>query len=99
MTSRAVLIFREKLTDAEGNLTEAVLWRVPITPSYPEGIRYRLAWIRRGEERPAVLYDNHSPKGHHRHVEGQEEAYEFADPGQLRDDFLRDVSRVRGRGQ
>ncbi len=68
---RAVPIFREKLTDTEGNLTEAVRWRVPVAPSYPEGIRYRLARIRRGEERPAVLYDNHALKGHHRHVEGQ----------------------------
>lgn len=99
MTSRAVLIFREKLTDGDSNLTEAVLWRVPITPSYPEGIRYRLAWVRCGQTRPAVPYDNHSPKGHHRHVEDHEEAYALVDAGRLRDDFLRDVSRLRGRGQ
>ena len=94
--ARAVLIFRERLTDAEGNLTEVVIWRVPVGPSYPDGIRYRLAWIRRGEKRPAVLYDNHAPKGHHRHVEGHEEVYDFLDPDRLRDDFLHDVSRVKG---
>ena len=93
---RAILIFREKLTDTEGNLTEVVIWHVPVGSSYPDGIRYRLAWIRRGEERPTVLYDNHAPKGHHRHVEDHEEAYEFLDPDRLRNDFVRDVSRLRG---
>lgn len=64
--------------------------------SYPEGIRYRLAWIRHGEKLPAVLYDSHAPKGHHRHVAGREGAYEFLDPDRLRADFLQDVSRLRG---
>ena len=92
----AVLILRERLTDAEGNLTEVAIWRVPVGPSYPDGIRYRLAWIRYGEGQPAVLYDNHAPKGHHRHVEGHEEAYEFLDPDRLRGDFLQDITRLRG---
>ena len=42
-------------------------------------MRYRLAFVRRGEEKPAALYDNHSPKGHHRHVGGVEEPYGFVD--------------------
>jgi hypothetical protein len=94
--ARAVLIFREKLTDIEGNLTEVTIWRVPVGPSYPDGVRYRLAWIRSGEERPAVLYDNHAPKGHHRHVEGHEHAYDFLGPDRLQDDFRRDVLRAKG---
>ena len=93
---RAVLIFREKLTDVEGHLTEVAIWRVPVGPTYPDGVRYRLAWVRRGEERPTVPYDNHAPKGHHRHVEGREEAYDFLDPDRLRDDFRRDIARLKG---
>lgn len=95
--ARAVLILREKITDGEGNPTEVVMWRVPVGPSYPDGVRNRLAWIPHGQERPAVLYDNHAPKGHHRHVGEREEAYDFWDPDRLRTDFMRDVAHLRGR--
>jgi hypothetical protein len=61
-----------------------------------ERVRYRLAFVRRGEHAPAVLYDNHDPKGHHRHVEGAEEPYEFVDVDRLLADFAADVQRVIG---
>jgi hypothetical protein len=59
-------------------------------------VRYRLAFVRRSEERPDVLYDNHSPKGHHRHVQGVEEPYNFSGIDQLLADFITDVRRTRG---
>ena len=43
-----------------------------------------------------VLYDNHDPKGHHRHREGVEEAYEFVDVDGLLADFAADVGRMIG---
>ena len=43
-----------------------------------------------------MLYDNHAPKGHHRHMMGREEAYDFLGPDRLQDDFRRDVARVKG---
>ena len=43
----------------------------------PKVVRYRLAFIRSGEEAPAILYDNHHPKGHHRHIGEHEEPYDF----------------------
>jgi hypothetical protein len=61
--SRATLVLREKVIDDQGNILELVIWRVPATSRSPSGIRYRLAFVRQGEESPAVLYDNHSPKG------------------------------------
>ena len=69
---RARLILREKIIDEEGNLTEFVIWQIPGRHQEAERVRYRLAFIRRGEQTPAVLYDNHDPKGHHRHLEGVE---------------------------
>ena len=92
----AVLLLREKTTDEDGNLREMVIWRVPRTRQRPAGVRYRLALIRAGEQQPAILYDNHHPKGHHRHVAGTEEPYTFVDVGQLIADFLADVNRVLG---
>ncbi len=93
---RAVLVLREKVIDDQGNILELVIWRVPATSRSSSGVRYRLAFVRRGEEKPAVLYDNHSPKGHHRHVADVEEPYGFVDVDQLLVDFTADVQRVAG---
>lgn len=94
--ARAETLVQERGTDEQGNLYELVIWRVPVSPRQCEGVRYRLAFVRAGEKEPAVLYDNHHPKGHHRHLEGIEEAYEFLDADRLIEDFLGDVQRVRG---
>lgn len=94
---RARLVHREKLTDEQGNILDLAIWEVPATPNFPEGVRYRLAFVRRGTVGPAVLYDNHAPKGHHRHVEGVEQAYAFIDLAHLRTDFMADVRRLTER--
>jgi hypothetical protein len=59
-------------------------------------VKYRLAFIARDAADPAVLYDNHHPKGHHRHFEGVEEPYEFVDLDKLLADFQADVRRIKG---
>src|SRR5437660_958063 len=93
---RAILLFREKAITERGDLVEALVWRVAVTPRSPGGVRYRLAFVRHGESVPAVLYDNHAPKGHHRHVGGVEERYEFVDVDRLLADFMRDVRQASG---
>lgn len=93
---RARPVLREKVIDAKGNVMEAAIWSVPRSRSNPTGVRYRLAFIRRGEQVPAVLYDNHHPKGHHCHVEGIEEPYAFVDVDRLLADFTDDVRRILG---
>jgi hypothetical protein len=90
----AAEVLREKTTDEQGNVREMVIWEVAPNPRQPEGIRYRLALILAGEKQPAVLYDNHHPKGHHRHIEGVEEPYRFVDVDRLIADFMADVMRV-----
>jgi len=92
----AAVVLREKATDEQGNLREMVIWRVEPNPRQPEGLRYRLALIRAGERTPAVLYDNHHPKGHHRHIEGIEEPYAFIDLDHLIADFMAHVMRATG---
>ncbi len=90
------LLLREKAADERGNLYEATIWKVPASSRYREGIRYRLAFIRRGEAHRQYFEDNHHPKGHHRHVGQIEEPYEFEDVHRLVEDFQRDVRRVKG---
>jgi uncharacterized protein DUF6516 len=81
--AQAKLLRHRKWTDERGNLYEIVLWRVARNVRHPEGVRYRLAFIRSGQETPALLYDNHHPKGHHRHIGAVEEPYLFTTVEQL----------------
>jgi hypothetical protein len=94
--AQARLILRRKWTDERGNLYEIVIWKIDRSRLYPEAVRYRLAFIRCGEERPSLLYDNHQPKGHHRHVGTQEEPYAFVTARQLIADFLAEASTLAG---
>jgi len=90
---RAVNLFREKVTTAEGILVESKVWAVPKSAAYPEGVKYSFFAVY--AKRVLVGYDNHSPKGHHRHWNGREEPYAFRDFDTLRADFARDLAEVR----
>lgn len=94
--SQGRLVFAEKFTDEQGNLYEMSVWKVPTSNRYPDGVRYRLAFILRDEDAPAVLYDNHFPKGHHRHVYRHEAAYGFQGVAKLVEDFRKDVQQTKG---
>lgn len=84
---RAELYLQIKLTDDQGNIRDIVIWKVEPGPHTPEGMRYRLAFVPAGEPRPAVLYDNHPPKGHHRHIGGAQTLYRFETVAELLRDF------------
>ena len=93
----ANLLRRERYVDTDGDLVELVLWQVPRSAAYPDGIRYRLAFVLAGTTRPAVLYDNHHPKGHHRHRGAVQIAYTFSSIDRLLADFLTDVRHAKVR--
>ena len=90
---RAVNVFREKVTTAEGIIVESKVWAVPKSEAYPEGVKYSFFAVLGGKV--LVGYDNHSPKGHHRHWQGHEESYRFQDFDTLRADFARDLAKIR----
>ena len=90
-----ILLRREKYVDADGDLVELVLWQVPRSAEYPDGVRYRLGFLPAGTKRPAVLYDNQHPKGHHRHCGDMQTTYTFSTVDQLLADFLADVQRAK----
>lgn len=91
----AQLIHYLKLVDDAGATEERVIWCVPRSVTNPDGIRYRLAYIPKGAKTPAVLYDNHHPKGHHKHVSGHQAAYEFGGVERLLEDFRRDIEALK----
>jgi hypothetical protein len=71
---------------------EIVVWRLtePLIPS-THRFKYRLAYVVRG--RCVLRYDNERGKGDHRHVDGAEKPYRFANVESLLQDFSRDISR------
>ena len=62
------------------------LWEVAKTNKYPDGIKYSLIVInlKTGKK---VLMDNHTPKGHHYHLDDTEVEYQFNGVDQLIEDF------------
>jgi len=95
---RAVLLQHDEIYDEEGWRLVVKIWKVPTSRISPEGIDYSLSLISPEGER-AVGYDNHWPKGHHRHVLGEEGAYNYRGIDPLLADFRADVSALRRRGQ
>jgi hypothetical protein len=93
----AILLHREKYVDADRDLVELVLWQVDRSAAYPDGVRYRLAFLPAGTKRPAVPYDNHHPKGHHRHCGDMQITYDFSTVDRLIVDFLAEVQRAKAR--
>jgi hypothetical protein len=90
---KAAKVLHEKIRTAEGIVIELTVWQVARSTQYPEGFKYSFFAIRDGTV--LVGYDNHPPKGHHRHFGGIEEAYEFAGLEKLRADFTTDLEAAR----
>jgi hypothetical protein len=65
---------------------------VPVSARYPDGVRYRLALVDPFSGELWVLFDNHFPKGHHRHYrDGREGPYEFRSIEKLVEDYLKAI--------
>lgn len=75
-------------------LQEVRISTFPVSPDFPEGVRYSLCLVDRSTKEVVLLYDIHRGKSHRRHLRGQEEPYEFVNEDKLFDDFLRDVDLI-----
>jgi len=64
---RAILILSEKVPLDCGLLREVVVWSVPVSTKYPDGVKYHLALVDPLSGNVWLLFDNHYPKGHHQH--------------------------------
>ena len=69
------------------------IWELPSPKTGHQRVRYRLSLISPVGER-VVGYDNHHPKGDHKHHRGRETEYRYRDPETLVRDFLKDVEQV-----
>jgi hypothetical protein len=64
----ASLLLSEKVPLECGLLREVVVWAVPESAKYPDGVKYHLALVNPLSGEVVLLFDNHFPKGHHRHA-------------------------------
>ena len=89
---KAAKVFHEKFRTVEGVIVELKVFRVPKSGEFPEGYKYSFFAVFKGEV--LVGYDNHHPKGHHRHLKKIEIPYEFSNLEQLKDDFTKDLNQA-----
>ncbi|HXH73846.1 MAG TPA: DUF6516 family protein [Bacteriovoracaceae bacterium] len=72
--------------------TEAVvelkIWSIPVSKSFPEGIKYALFCVNKEFNEIVVGFDNHHPKGHHMHIGSEESEYSFESVDRLIKDFF-----------
>ena len=87
----AQLLLHERIIQPDGSLIEMKIWQVRKSSYYPLGVRYSLYLVKEG--RVLVGYDNHFPKGPHRHYGENEEEYEWVNIEKLIDDFKQDLKR------
>ena len=87
---KAIEFFRQKLVlnHKDGNrfaIFEIVIWKIPVSKDYPDGIKYR-AWVSENGE-TLFGFDNHKPKGPHLHIGDSEVGYVFRGMDALRADI------------
>ena len=89
------LILHRKRIHENGAIEESIVWVVPKSVKSPEGVRYRLAYIPKGEMKPSILFDNHHPKGHHKHIGSREMPYDYSTIEKLLIDFDGNVEEAK----
>lgn len=87
---RARLVFHEKRlvwspSLSSAGVVELRVWKVPRSKAYPEGRKFSLFLVARGEV--LVGIDNHKPKGPHLHLGREELAFRYTDDERLLQDF------------
>ncbi len=91
---KARLIHRFKNITPEGDIIEAVIWKVPnpLKPS-EHSHKYRMVYIVNGNR--VVGFDNERGKGDHCHLDGIERNYDFTTVEQLMADFIVEIEKRR----
>jgi hypothetical protein len=90
---KAALLLHEKIINDDSSIVEMKVWSMAKSSAYPLGVKYSLYWVR--DQKIIAGYDNHFPKGPHRHYGNKEETYEFVSVQKLLEDFKQDLRRLK----
>ena len=91
---KAQLLLNQRYDLDDDAFMELVIWRLPApVRGSKHSYKYRFALVE--NDVCTLRYDNEAGKGDHRHIDGQEFAYEFVDMDKLIADFRAEVSARR----
>jgi hypothetical protein len=91
---KAELIIRKRVVFRDGDIAEAVVWKVPEpVPPTEHSFKYRLVLISGG--RRVIGFDNERGRGDHRHDEADVIPYQFLSIDQRLEDFASAVETWR----
>jgi len=86
------IIVRKRDSTKKGGFSEIVAWKVPVSDSYPEGIKYSFTYIK--DEKRILAIDNYNSEGHHIHIEDMKFPFDFIDLETTRKIFKRLVEII-----
>ena len=94
----ATVVYREKDEKPDGSRYEMVVWQVPVSEEFPQGLKYSFQYMDAAGD-TLLRYDNapyHLDVGrHHRHtVEGDVTKLEFTGIADLIADFQNEVNEI-----
>ena len=78
----------------QNEISEVNAWKVPKSRVCPEGISYRMAFIRDGKK--ILGYDNNTHEGHHKHVLSKKSKIVFTSLEKLFAQFMKEIKAIRG---
>ncbi len=93
--TQAKIVLQTKVILSSGVIVELKIWEIRGDPRFPQGFKYSLFAIYNGSV--FVGYDNHHPKGHHRHLGDLEASYHFTSLENLKNDFKADLEVQMGK--
>ena len=90
----AAILLMHKKEWAGDEIIEVKVWKVEKSTNYPEGINYRMVYIKRGKR--LLGYDNNTSEGHHKHRHGKKTPIRFINLEHLFKQFIKEIQRMRG---
>lgn len=94
----STLLYRSKLTLVHESSKmvgkcEIKIWKIDDPKSYPQGIKYSMFCVESATGKIIVGFDNHFPKGPHKHIGEIETPYDYVDEEMLVEDFWEEVNK------
>lgn len=94
----ATEVYRDEGTKPDGSRYEMVVWKIPASEDFPQGLKYSFQYMDAGGD-TLLRFDNspHHPEigRHHRHTsEGNIEALEYTSVADLIDQFQNEVNEI-----
>lgn len=90
-------LLEREFTTSEGTRIEVLVWRVPESEKFPEGVKYKFQAYNLETEETLLRYDNHNKHAgskHHKHIgEDKTKKIEFNGVKEAYQNFIEEVKK------